>query len=39
VDLRGALAPIVVKNRAAIIEPRAIGKLLRSIEEYDEQQP
>jgi integrase len=36
-DLRGALAPIVTKNRAAIIEPRAIGKLLRAIDEYDGQ--
>jgi len=33
-DLRGALAPIVTKNRAAIIEPRAIGTLLRTLEEY-----
>src|SRR5262249_30582664 len=31
-DLRGALAPIVTKNRAAIIEPRAIGKLLRALD-------
>jgi len=37
VDLRGALAPIVTKNRAAVIEPRAIGKLLRAIEDYDGQ--
>lgn len=37
VDLRGALAPIVTKNRAAIIEPRAIGKLLRAIDDYDGQ--
>jgi integrase len=36
-DLRGALAPIVTKNRAAIIEPRAIGKLLCTLEDYDGQ--
>jgi len=36
-DLRGALAPIVTKNRAAIIDPRAIGKLMRALEEYDGQ--
>ena len=36
-DLRGALAPIVVKNRAAIIEPKEIGKLLRSLDAYDGQ--
>lgn len=33
-DLRGALTPVVHKNHAAIIEPQAIGELLRSIEAY-----
>jgi integrase len=33
-DLRGALAPVVTKNHAAIIEPRKIGALLRAIESY-----
>jgi integrase len=34
VDPRGALAPIVTKNHAAITEPTRIGKLLRSIDGY-----
>lgn len=34
VDLRGALAPIVTKNHAAITEPARIGELLRSIDGY-----
>lgn len=33
--LRGALAAPVVKHRAAIIEPKAFGGLLRSIEAYE----
>lgn len=33
-DLRGALAPIVVTNHAAIIEPVQIGALLRAIDGY-----
>lgn len=33
-DLRGALAPAVTKNHAAITEPKAIGQLLRAIEGY-----
>jgi integrase len=35
VDLRGALAPVVVENRAAITDPQEIGALLRAIEGYD----
>jgi integrase len=33
-DLRGALAPVVVRNHAAITEPARIGELLRAIEGY-----
>ncbi|MDP9011725.1 MAG: tyrosine-type recombinase/integrase [Pseudomonadota bacterium] len=33
-SLRGALAPVVTSNHAAIIEPSRIGELLRSIESY-----
>jgi integrase len=33
-DLRGALAPVVSKNHAAIVEPRRIGALLRAIDSY-----
>ena len=33
-DLRGALAPVVVENRAAITEPSKIGALLRAIDDY-----
>lgn len=33
-DLRDALAPVVHKNHAAILEAQAIGELLRSIEAY-----
>jgi integrase len=36
-DLRGALAPTVVRNHAAITEPRAVGALLRAIDGYDGQ--
>jgi integrase len=35
VALRGALAAPVVNHRAAIIEPKAFGALLRAIETYD----
>ena len=33
-DLRGALAPVVTTNHAAITEPRRIAELLRAIEGY-----
>lgn len=33
-DLRGALAPIKVTNRAAITDPREVGQLLRAIDGY-----
>jgi integrase len=33
-DLRGALAPKIVKNRAAITEPKEFGRLLVDIENY-----
>jgi integrase len=33
-NLRGALAPVVSTNHAAIVEPARIGELLRSIECY-----
>jgi integrase len=33
-DLRGALAPIKVTNRAAITEPRQVAQLLRAIDGY-----
>ncbi len=33
-DLRGALAPVKVKNRAAITDPLKIGELLRAINGY-----
>jgi integrase len=36
-DLRGALAPIVARHRAAITQPTAIGALLRAIGGYDGQ--
>lgn len=32
-DLRGALAPVVVRNHPAITEPTKIGQLLRAINE------
>jgi integrase len=35
VDLRGALAPVVSNNHAAITEPNQIGALLRAIDGYD----
>jgi len=34
VDLRGALAPVVSKNHAAITEPTRVGELLRAIDGY-----
>lgn len=33
-DLRGALAPVVVRNHPAITEPLKIGQLLRAIDGY-----
>jgi len=33
-DLRGALAPVVTTNHAAIIEPARVGELLRAINGY-----
>ncbi|MDR2214633.1 MAG: integrase arm-type DNA-binding domain-containing protein [Nevskiaceae bacterium] len=33
-DLRGALAPVIVTNRAAITDPARIGQLLRAIDAY-----
>ena len=33
-DLRGALAPVKTINRAAIIEPKKVGELLRAIDGY-----
>ena len=33
--LRGALTTPVVRHRAAIVEPKAFGALLRSIDDYD----
>ncbi|HZO56255.1 MAG TPA: integrase arm-type DNA-binding domain-containing protein, partial [Bryobacteraceae bacterium] len=33
-DLRGALAPVVTRNRAAITDPARIGDLLRAIDTY-----
>lgn len=33
-DLRGALAPVVTKNRAAITDPAKVGQLLRAIDAY-----
>lgn len=33
-DLRGALAPKIVKNRAAITEPKEFGRLLVDIDNY-----
>jgi integrase len=34
-DLRGALAPSRVKHHASIVEPKAIGALLRAIDGYE----
>jgi integrase len=36
-DLRGALAPIVATNHAAVTEPKAVGELLRAIHGYNGQ--
>lgn len=36
-DLRGALITPKVKHRAAILEPTALGALLRAVEKYDGQ--
>ena len=36
-DLRGALAPVVTVNRAAITDPSRIGELLRAIDAYQGQ--
>jgi integrase len=36
-DLRGALAPVVVRNHATITEPFKIGQLLRAINGYEGQ--
>lgn len=33
-DLRGALAPVRAVHHAAVVEPRAIGQLLRAIDSY-----
>lgn len=33
-DLRGALAPVVTQNHAAITEPSRVGELLRAIDGY-----
>ena len=35
-DLRGALAPVVTTNRAAITDPARIGQLMRAIHAYRE---
>jgi integrase len=34
-DLKGALAPVITKHHATIIEPRKIGALLRAIDGYE----
>jgi integrase len=34
IDLRGALAPVVSQNRAAITDPAQVGALLRAIDGY-----
>jgi integrase len=36
-DLRGALAPVVVTNHAAITDPKQVGELLRAIDAYSGQ--
>jgi len=33
-DLRGALAPVVVKNHPAVTDPKKVGELLRAIDAY-----
>ena len=39
IDLRGALAPVVTTNRAAITVPSQIGQLMRTIYAYRGQRP
>jgi integrase len=39
IDLRGALAPVVTTNRAAITVPSQIGQLMRTIYTYRGQRP
>jgi integrase len=34
-DLKGALAPVITKHHATIIEPKKIGALLRAIDGYE----
>ena len=34
-DLRGALKPVLVKNMAAVTEPKAVGTLMWAIENYE----
>jgi len=34
-DLQGALAPVVVKHRATITEPKRVGALLRAIQGFE----
>ena len=34
-DLIGALAPVVERHHASIVEPKAVGALLRAIDSYD----
>ncbi|MDA8349014.1 MAG: tyrosine-type recombinase/integrase [Pseudomonadota bacterium] len=34
-DLLGALAPVVERHHASIVEPKAVGALLRAIDGYD----
>lgn len=34
-DLRGAFAPVVVTNRAAVTEPAKVGAMLRMYDKYD----
>lgn len=36
-DLRGALQPVVVKNRAAVTNPQSVGELLRALHGYQGQ--
>lgn len=36
-DLRGALIPVVTKNRAAVTDPAGVGALLRALHEYEGQ--
>ena len=36
-DLRGALTPLKVKNRAALTDPKRVGELLRAIDGYSGQ--